>query len=167
MRAWIVAFGLVGCNEAATIEQYRCDVRIAALSPSSGSPGEAVTVTGTPFTTSWDTAVYVGGTRALVDEVNRYDCDPCDECLDEHIDDCKARMCADCDVCDVLCTACTEVATFVVPDVAAGETSVRLLNSHGESNGMPFVVAAKPVDTGDSGNETGDSASPETGESGK
>ena len=167
MRAWVLAVGLVGCNEAVTIPQYRCDVTIADLSASSGSPGEAVALIGTPFTTSWDTAVYVGGTRAVVDDVSRYNCDPCDECFDDHTDECPARMCADCDACDVLCNACEEVATFVIPDVAAGKTSVRLLNSHGESNGMPFLVVAKPVDTGDSGTETGDSASPETGESGK
>jgi hypothetical protein len=166
MRAWVFVFGLVGCAETTTIPQYRCDVRIAGLSASSGSPGELVAITGTPFTTSWDTAVYVGGTRALVDDVNRYNCDPCDDCFDEHVDECPARMCADCDACDALCNACEEVATFAVPDVAAGKTSVRLLNSHGESNGMPFVVVGKPSYTGYSGAERGYCTTPVTGESG-
>jgi hypothetical protein len=167
MRAWVIAFGFVGCNEETLIAAYRCDVTIAELSAPSGSPGEPIAVIGTPFTTSWDTAVYVGGTRAVVDDVSRYNCDPCDECYDEHTEECPARTCADCDACDVLCNACEEVATFIVPDVAAGEMSVRVLNSHGESNPMPFVVVSKPVDTGDSGAETGDSASSETGDSGK
>jgi len=167
MRAWVIAFGLVGCAQETLIMVYRCDVAIAELSASSGSPGEPIAVTGTPFTTSWDTAVYVGGTRAVVDDVSRYNCDPCDECYDEHIDECEGGPCADCDACDVLCNACLEVTTFVVPDIAAGDTSVRVLNSHGESNPMPFVVVGKPVDTGDSGTETGDSASSETGDSGK
>jgi hypothetical protein len=167
MRAWVLAFGLVGCNPVTIITQYRCDLAIEELSAPSGSPGEPVAITGTPFTTSWDTAVYVGGTRAVVDDVSRYNCDPCDTCFDDHVDECPGRMCADCDACDELCNACIEVATFIVPDVSAGETTVRLLNSHGESNAMPFIVAAKPVDTGDSGAETGDSAQTETGDSGK
>ena len=167
MRAWVIAVAFVGCSQEAPIDAYRCDVTIGGLSATSGSPGEPVAIIGTPFTTSWDTAVYVGGTRAVVDDVNRYSCEACDTCYDEHVDECIGGPCADCDACDVLCNVCQEVATFVVPDVAAGETSVRLLNSNGESNPMAFVVTAKPVDTGDSGAETGDSATPETGDSGK
>jgi hypothetical protein len=167
MRGWLLAVGFVGCSTEVPIEVFRCDVAIAELSASSGLPGEPVAITGTPFTTSWDTAVYVGGTRAAVDDVSRYSCDECDTCVDDHVEDCPALRCADCDACDFLCNACVEVATFVVPDVTAGATTVRVLNSHGESNSMPFVVVAKPVDTGDSGGETGDSASPETGDSGK
>ena len=167
MRGWIIAFGLVGCTSEVLLAAYRCDVTIGELSAASGSPGEPIAILGTPFTTSWDTAVYVGGVRAVVDDVSRYSCEACDACFDEHVEECPARTCADCDACDALCTTCVEVTTFVVPDVAAGDTSVRVLNSHGESNPMPFVVGAKPVDTGDSGAETGDSASPETGDSGK
>ena len=167
MRGWAIALACTGCSSTIVLPAFRCDVAIAELSASNGSPGEPVAITGTPFTTSWDTAVYVGGTRAVVDDVSRYNCDPCDTCYDDHVDECEGGPCADCDACDVLCNACEEVATFVVPDVAAGDTSVRLLNSHGESNPIPFVVVSKPVDTGDSGAETGDSASSETGDSGK
>jgi len=166
MRAWVIGVACVGCSDDLTIEAYRCDVTIGELSPTSGSPGEPVAIAGTPFTTSWDTAVYVGGTRAVVDDVTRYTCEACDTCFDEHTEECLTS-CADCDACDVLCNACIERATFIVPDVAAGETSVLLLNSHGQSNPIPFVVVSKPVDTGDSASETGDSASPETGDSGK
>jgi hypothetical protein len=166
MRVPVLALALVACNPTVLVPAYRCDVTIAELSSTSGSPGEPIAATGTPFTTSWDTAVYVGGTRAVVDDVTRYNCDPCDTCFDDNSDLCLTT-CADCDACDVICNACQEVTTFVVPDVAAGETTVRLLNSHGESNSIPFVVVAKAVDTGDSGAETGDSASSETGDSGK
>ena len=167
MRAWVLALALVACNPTVLVPAYRCDVTIAALSSKSGSPGEPIAATGTPFTKSWDTAVYVGGTRAVVDDVIRYNCDPCDTCFEDNTDTCLTT-CADCDVCDVICNACQEVTTFVVPKVAAGETSVRLMNSHGESNAVPFVVVESPVDTGDSGGtETGDSGSSETGDSGK
>jgi hypothetical protein len=114
MRAWVVAFGLVGCNEAVTIPSTGATYHRRSLGVER-APGEAVAMTGTPFTTSWDTAVYVGGTRAVVDDVNRYNCDPCDECFDDHTEECPARTCADCDACDVLCNACEEVATFVIP----------------------------------------------------
>jgi hypothetical protein len=164
MRAWVVAAGFVGCSSEVVLPAYRCDVTIAELSPTSGSPGDPVAVAGTPFTTTWDTAIYVGGTRAVVADVGRYKCEACDACFDEHTEECPARTCADCDACDALCTTCIERASFVIPDVAAGETSVRVLNSHGESNPIPFVVTKKPpVDTGDGGTETGDSATFDSG----
>jgi hypothetical protein len=166
MRGWVIAVACVGCTAELIVPAYRCDVAIVEVAPTSASPGDAVAITGTPFTTSWDTAVYVGGTRAVVDAVNRDACETCDACFDEH-DECLGGVCADCDACDALCNPCVERTTFVVPDVAAGETEVRVLNSHGESHPAPFTVLAKPIDTGDSGGETGDSDAPETGDSGK
>ncbi len=107
--------------------------------------------------------MYVGGTRAVVDSVNRDTCEECDACFDEH-DECLS-VCADCDACDVTCGLCVERTTFVVPDMPAGETSVRVLNSHGESDPAELIVLEKVIDTGDSGTETGDSTPPETGDS--
>ena len=169
MRGWAIALACAGCSSELIVAAYHCEVAIEDVAPASGSPGEAIALTGTPFTTSWDTAVYVGSTRALVDDVNRDTCEPCDECVDAHSEDGEdCRVCADCDACDTFCSSsCVERTTFVVPDVAAGETIVRDLNSHGESNPVPFVVLAKPVDTGDSGAETGDSEAPDSGDSAK
>jgi hypothetical protein len=164
----IALLSCVGCTSEIVLEAVYCAVEIDDVQPTSGAPGDAVALTGEPFTTSWDTAIYVGGTRAVVDDLNRDTCDACDTCIEERVeaDDEDCDICADCDACDVLCnTTCVERATFVVPDVAAGETTVRMLNSHGESNPVPFVVLAKTGDTGDSAAETGDSDVPDSGDS--
>jgi hypothetical protein len=160
MRVAPLALALAACATEITTTAYRCDVAIEGVKPTSAAPGDVVTLTGTPFTTSWDTAVYVGATRAVVEDVNRDTCDECDAC----VEDADCLICADCDACDVLCAACVEVATFVVPDVPAGETAIRLFNGNGESDPADFVVLAKPGDTGDSGPDTADS-DPDTGPS--
>jgi hypothetical protein len=151
MRSSVVALAFVGCNAETVGLAYRCDVAIEEVAPTSAYPGDAVALTGKPFTTSWDTAVYVGGTRAAVEDVNRDTCEECDACVADA--ECLLDTCGDCDACDTLCQACVERTTFVVPDVPAGETSVRVLNSHGESDPAIFVVLAKVIDTGDSGTD--------------
>ena len=169
MLSWAIALASVGCSSTLVLPAYYCDVAIEDVAPTSGAPGDAVALTGAPFTTSWDTAVYVGSTRAVVDDVNRDTCEACDACVDEHFGDerCIVGVCGDCDACDVLCTSCIERTTFIVPDGAGGDTEVRMVNSHGESHPVPFVVLAKPVDTGDSGTETGDSDVPDSSDSAK
>ena len=160
----LLVAALSGCDDSTSTVTFRCDITLDALSPASGDPGDAVVVTGTPFTTSWDSSVYVGDTRALLQSVDRDDCDACDDCREDN--DCND--CNDCDACDLLCEqTCEETSTFVIPDLAGGTYDVRLYNSHGLSNPLPLTVAS-PADTGGSetgGTETGgtETGSTETG----
>ncbi len=99
---------------------------------------------GRPFTSAYDTAIYVGDARATIIELERAGCEECDECLTEQ----SCTGCDDCDPCDLLCTECLETVRFVVPQVDPGATVVRLYNRHGESNALPLEVLAPPTDTG-------------------
>ena len=47
--------------------------------------------------------------------------------------------------CTELCDLCVETTTFVVPDVAAGPTTVVLVNQWGSTEGLPFTVLGAPA----------------------
>lgn len=153
---------LYGCDDDVTVLADRCEVTVAEAAPSSGLPGDEVTLTGKPFTSTWDTAIYLGNTRAEVLSVDREGCDDCDECRED--EGCTA--CGDCDACDALCAEeCVETAQFVVPERPAGETEIRLLNSRGSSAPVAFTVLSDHADTGGDSGDSGDSGA-HTGETG-
>lgn len=135
---------LIGCETTESFAPSPCDVSLEALEPKQALAGQQVSATGGPFTSAYDTAVYVGSARATLTGLTRDGCDACDDCLLDQ--DCTG--CDDCDACDPLCSECLESVAFVVPATQAGETVVRLLNRHGESNALPFEVLASPGDTG-------------------
>ncbi|MFH1467895.1 MAG: hypothetical protein ABIO70_26150 [Pseudomonadota bacterium] len=139
-----LALPLAACSTTDSTSSAPCDVTLAAVSPSEGLPGAQVAVTGRPFTTPYDTALYVGTARATVLGVTREGCEAWDECLEA--EDCSG--CDDCDPCDALYPGCVEAVDFTVPDVEAGQVTVRIFNRHGESDGLPFEVLAPPSDTG-------------------
>ena len=150
----LLAALLGACDSTTTTTSERCDVQLSALSPTEAVAGDAVTITGKPMTTVWDSAVYVDQTRAELRSVDRDGCDACDTCRD----DAGCTECSDCDACDAQCDReCTQTATFVVPGGVSGQLPVRLFNVHGES--PPLTLAVSATDTG--GPETG-----ETGETG-
>ena len=159
----ITALLLAGCTTDITVLASRCDVALDSVEPAQAWPGESVVVTGAPFTTSFDTAVYVGGERATVVSLDRDDCAACDDCRTDN----GCNSCSDCDECDAICkTDCVETATIVVPGAAPGSTTVSLFNSHGESQAIPFTVLGESdtgTDTGDTASDTGDTA-PDTGD---
>jgi len=157
---------LAACDDSSTAVSLRCDVVIASELPEQAAPGDAVVLTGTPFTTIWDSAVYLDQTRAQLLDVSRDGCDACDECRDDY--DCNA--CGDCDACDTLCNeGCVETTTFEVPALAPGAYDVTLVNVHGVSPPVPLIVPASPetgAETGETGHETaetGRDTGPETG----
>lgn len=144
------------CDETTVQSSERCEVVAASLAPTEASPGDAVTITATPQTTVWDTAVYVGRTRAELLSVDRDGCDACDTCREEAY----CTVCADCDACDAVCkTECVETTTFAVPSGVSGQVAVRLFNVHGQSAPLSLTVQGS-----DTAAETG--AGGETGETG-
>lgn len=127
---------LMGCTETETTTFDQCQVQ-AMLEPATAGVGEEVVLTGGPFTEPYDTVVQVGGADAQVLEVERTDCDPCDECLEDW--DCGPCMTCEHD-CDELCEACVEITSFEVPEVSAGPTSVVLINRYGSTPSLDFEV---------------------------
>jgi len=145
-------FILMACGTTTVDLVEDCDVLASAVAPTSAAPGADVAVTLTPVTTHWDTAVYLGGTRAEVVDITREGCDECDTCKEEQ--DCLA--CSDCDECDAICKAdCVESVVFVVPSMPAGAADVIVYNGSGASNPVSLNVTMA-LDTGDP--DTGASA---------
>lgn len=150
---------LAACDTSSTSVSLRCDVLISSEQPQEAAAGDAVVLTGKPFTTIWDTSVYLDQTRALLLDLDRDSCDACDDCRDDY--DCNA--CGDCDACDTLCAeSCVETATFRVPALDPGAYDVTLVNVHGVSAPVPLTIAAPP-ETGETGAETGQETGAETG----
>ena len=157
----VVLAALAACDTSSSFSPSPCDVTLHQLKPSSGMVGAEVIAQGRPFTSAYDTAVYVGSARATVTAVERERCDPCDECLEEQ----ACTGCDDCDDCDLLCTQCFETVTFEVPELDAGSTVVTLFNRHGHSNALPFELLAPPSDTGPSDTGPTDTGPTDTGSS--
>lgn len=149
-------FTASGCASATDIFALRCDVAVTEVAPQPAIVGESVTITGQPFTSVYDSAVYIGAERAEVIDVERADCLNCDTCRAQQ----GCTECSDCDACDTICsTECVETVTFDVPDLEAGEHALQLFNAHGQSPVLPFSVestgyegdSSDTADTGDSG----------------
>lgn len=148
---------LIACADETVADVASCDVMIETVTPAAATPGTLVTLTGTPLTTHYDSALYVGGVRADVSAVDRATCSTCDECRVEQ----SCNACEDCDACDVVCRVdCVESLTFTVPDAPVGDQALLLYNAHGSSNTLIFGVEPV-VDTGDTG--TGDSGTRDSG----
>lgn len=148
------------CTQPSEVLALRCDVDVDSMTPASAEVGDTVTLTGSPYTSVHDSAVYVGNARATVTSAERDGCTTCDACRLQA----GCTECGDCDVCDYECsTNCTESVTFVVPDVPGGSHGVQLFNSHGQSRVEVLeVVDYSPVD--DSGQD--DTGSSDTGSDG-
>ncbi|MCK6507616.1 hypothetical protein L6R53_30330 [Myxococcota bacterium] len=135
----------VGCASESTVLSPRCDLTLGAPAPSPVQVGQTVTLPAAPLTSSWDTAVYVGGARATVLEVSREGCDDCDECREAA----GCTACGDCDACDRECSqSCVETVQFAVPDsLGGGAWPVWVYNLHG-TGGPATLEIQSPPDTG-------------------
>ncbi len=131
---------LLACETLSTPDAPTCALGAPTLSPTSAAPGDIVVITLAPLTEAWDTAVTVGAARATLSGVDRVGCDDCDDCLDTG--GCSACDDACDDACGSLCDACVETVTFVVPELAAGEYPVVLVNRHGRSADIALTVVA-------------------------
>jgi hypothetical protein len=159
---FLLLTALVACNDDSVADVASCDVVLTSLEPAADRVGSDITLTGSPFTAHYDSALFVGGIRAEVSAVDRTSCDACDQCrVDEACNECE-----DCDACDVACRVdCVETLSFKVPDAPSGEQILLLYNAHGSSNTLLFTVLETP-DTGetlpsDSGEDSGtDSGGP-------
>ena len=145
---------LMGCETEETETSTPCVVNLESVSPNAAMAGETATLTANPLTTVYDSAVYVGGSRATVMDVDRTACEACDSCRDDE----QCGACGDCDNCDATCTECVETLTFKVPDTETGVTTLQLFNAYGNTNTLEFEVLSSdtgtlPSDTGT--NDTG------------
>ena len=151
-------FLFIACETEATGYSLNCDMPAPALAPADGAPGATIIATGNAYTEVHDTVVTVGGEAASVLDVERADCDACDECRVNA----GCTSCDDCDDCASDCLTCVETVSFAVPDLPTGAYPVTVTNLHGQSANAAFAVTAAPVtdDTGDTG-DTGDAENTE------
>jgi len=150
---------MMGCAQSTVSTIDLCDVTLVSAEPAAAAPGDVVVITGSPLTTDYDTALYVGGARAQVTAVDRDECSECDTCREEA----ECLVCGDCDECDAICESdCVETVSFVVPAVAEGDAVVQLYNTYGGSGALTLEILGTS-DTGDTG-DTGDTS--DTGDTG-
>ena len=139
----MLALLLFACDTTFTSTSQSCEVDLIAVEPAEVQPGDTVTLTATPLTEPWDTAIRVGGLDVEVLSVAREGCDDCVVCQAEQgCVGCKD----DCDTCDATCETCVETATFTVPALDAGDHAVLLFNANGGSN--PITLTVREPDTG-------------------
>ncbi len=172
MKRALLTLLALGCGTTAGDIYEVCTID-AALEPSSGLPGEVVSVTGGPFSevsgeAARDTRVEVGGVAATVVSVVREGCDACDTCRDE-------AGCPPCGLCNGRlleqarrldcfgdpfadppttgdCGACEQSMTFEIPAGAPiGPTTVWIVTRDGASDPIPFVVTGPAPTTGETG----------------
>ncbi|NOY27032.1 MAG: hypothetical protein GXP62_14270, partial [Oligoflexia bacterium] len=138
----------------------RCDLSLGSPTPSLSLPGDTVSLPATPLTSTWDTAVIVGGHRATVIDVVRDGCDPCDSCRADY----GCSVCGDCDACDLECdTDCIETVEFQVPStLSAGTWDTWVYNVHGAGGPLPLVVGSVK-DTGSKDSGAKDSGAKDSG----
>jgi len=139
-----------GCDTDDTESSTPCVVALESVEPGAATAGETATLTGRPFTTVYDSAVYVGSQRATVMDLDRTDCEACDACRDDE----QCSACGDCDDCDTICTECIETLTFTVPQAESGLTTIQLFNAYGNTAPLDFEVLS--IDTGTPPSDTGE-----------
>ena len=147
----------LGCSTDVVSTVTSCEVQISTKDSTWVEVGQRFEIYGTPLTTHFDTAAYLGSQRANVLDVNRDSCVECDECRDRE----ECNVCQDCDACDSICeTSCESTLALEIPDVAPGEFQLQIYNSYGQSNALNLhVVHSPPDDTKtpiDTGNDSAD-----------
>ncbi len=134
-------------TEGTEITLDQCDVAITLGDPSA-LPGDVLTLGGGPFTVEYDTVVSVDGQPAQVIEVTRDDCTGCDQCREFA----GCDECGPCSECEDSCSTCRQTVDFEVPQVAAGDASVVLVNHYATSNAVTLTVEGQQdTGAGDSG----------------
>lgn len=131
----------LACLPAALPDPRTCSLDTPTLSPASGVPGDEIVVTVQPLTEVWDTVVTVGAERADVLEIDRSTCEECDDCRT----DAGCSTCDRCETCDSACETCEQSLTFIVPELAAGDWSVDIVNRHGRSEPVVLTVGTAPA----------------------
>ena len=146
----------LGCTTDVTYSSGECRLVLDSSSASIVESGEVIQVTGTPLTTHFDTAAYIGGVRSTVLDVNR-SCVECDACRAEE----ACGVCSDCDACDTICKdTCIEIATLVVPSLPPGRTQLEIYNSYGHSNPLDIDIYHSPSSDPGQGLDTASGAEP-------
>jgi len=135
---------VTSCQAAVEPLALRCDIVLSSISPDEALPGVAVTATGRPMTTTWDTAIYVADVRAPLLRMSRDQCDECDSCRSQM----GCTACQQCDECADTCRdTCVETVTFAMPSLPEGSAEVSMYNRHGQTNALA-IYALPTLDTG-------------------
>ncbi len=129
---------LAACETTSTSGTATCSLGVPTLAPTSAAPGEQVTMTATPLSEAWDTAVTVGASRATIVDLDRSTCEECDDCRDTG----GCSRCGECTDCEETCATCVETVTFVVPELEPGTWTVELVNRYGRSEQVQLTVTA-------------------------
>jgi hypothetical protein len=140
-----------GCTTDVTYSSGECRLVIDSPSASLVESGEVLQIKGSPLTTHFDTAAYIGGVRSTVLDVDRSSCVECDACRAQE----ACGICSDCDACDSLCRdTCMEIATLVVPSLPPGPTRLEIYNSYGQSNPLDIQILHSPSGQPEQGLDT-------------
>ncbi len=148
----LLALFLAACAPTTQSFYYQCALDVET-DPVSAAVGDEVVIFGGPMTERYDTLVQVGGITAELVDVAREGCDECDACQA----DAGCLACTACLDCADSCASCEQTATFIVPEIAAGATTVVVTNGFGASPAVAFEVLPAGQDTGDTG-DTADTA---------
>jgi len=126
-----------------------CDATAVGLAPpctlaapvpevETAAPGDRLKIAAHPLGEAFDTAVYIGATRAELLGVQRVDCEAWDSCLTEN----GCGECADCDACGTAARSCVETARVVVPELPDGEYAVVIYTQYGVTAAGTLQIAA-------------------------
>lgn len=144
---------LLACSEVVSGLAPPCVPDAPVPEVSTVAPGEATRIRVHPLATDYDTAVYVGASRAEVLGVQREGCEAYDTCLGD--EGCSA--CGDCDACGPLLADCVETVRVRVPVLEAGTYPLVVYSQYGET--LPGSLSVGGADTGaDTGGDTASSA---------
>ena len=147
----------LGCTTDVTYSSGECRLVIDSPSASLVESGEVLQIAGSPLTTHFDTAAYIGGVRSTVLDVDRSSCVECDACRAAE----ACGICSDCDACDTICKdSCIEIATLVVPALPTGPTQLEIYNSYGQSNPLDIDIYHSPLRDPEQGLDTASGAEP-------
>ncbi len=135
-----------GCDDGTVAAYPPCVIDSPVVTPASAAPGDPVSLTLTPVSTSWDTLVLFGDQRASVKDVTRTDCDSCDSCRENQ----GCSVCDSCPDCEASCESCVGAVEVVVPNVDAGSVPVIVMSYYGSSAPAEFLVVGGG-DSGDTG----------------
>jgi hypothetical protein len=145
----LVCLFFTACDTTTSDTLTNCVVSIS-LDTDHGLPGDEISASGTPFSTTYDSLISFNGVTADVTDVTRNDCSLCDSCREEA----ACAPCGACVPCLLQCDACQENISFLVPDAPTGSTTVTLINAFGTSTPAPFEIDRHPLATTNTG-ETG------------
>jgi hypothetical protein len=132
---WFLILIASGCATEVTSELLSCDIEVD-VQDEDVLAGEALILTGRPFTAMLDTSVRFDDVDASITGVERVDCTLCDACRAEA----ECAACESCSACASSCETCEESISITVPELPTGEYVVVVRNGYGMSTPTNMTV---------------------------